>query len=89
MPWQQLSVISTENIAPGISDIFSELGAVSVTYMDAADQPVYEPRPGETKIWNQTKIIGLFELDTDLDVVITYLNSKFTNTLLQNWEKER
>ena len=88
MPWQQLSVISTENIAPDISDIFSELGAVSVTYMDAADQPVYEPRPGETKIWTQTKIIGLFELNTDLDVVITFLNSKFTSTLLRNWEKE-
>jgi ribosomal protein L11 methyltransferase len=89
MPWQQLSVVSTKDFAPAIADTFSSLGAVSVTYMDAAEQPVYEPEPGETKIWQQTKVIALFELNIDLDVVESFLKSRFgENPVLHNWTQE-
>jgi ribosomal protein L11 methyltransferase len=88
MSWHQLSVITDKQTAPQVSDFFSDLGAVSVTYMDAEDQPVYEPPPGETKIWRLTKVIALFELDTEPELVKTVLLSQFKDHLLENWFHE-
>jgi ribosomal protein L11 methyltransferase len=88
MSWHQLSVITNKQTALEVSDFFSELGAVSVTYMDAQDQPVYEPAPGETKIWQQTKVIALFELDTEPELVKTLLFSKFQDNPLEQWLQE-
>jgi ribosomal protein L11 methyltransferase len=85
MAWHQLSIITDKQTAPKVSDFFSDLGAVSVTYMDAEDQPVYEPPPGETKIWQLTKVIALFELDTEPELVKTVLFSQFKEHLLENW----
>ncbi|MDD1630865.1 MAG: 50S ribosomal protein L11 methyltransferase, partial [Methylococcaceae bacterium] len=59
MAWHQISVITNENTAPKLADFLSNLGAVSVTYMDAEDEPVYEPAIGETKIWSNTQVIAL------------------------------
>jgi ribosomal protein L11 methyltransferase len=35
-------------------------GAIAVTYSDAAGQPVYEPRPGELRLWHSTRVQALF-----------------------------
>ena len=56
--------------------------------MDAEDQPVYEPAPGETKIWNQTKVIALFELESEPELVKTLLFSRFKDNALSNWFHE-
>jgi len=85
MSWHQISVITDKQTAPEVSDFFSEIGAVSVTYMDAEDKPVYEPAPGETKIWSLTKVIALFELDSEPELVKTVLFSKFKDQFLQDW----
>ncbi len=88
MSWHQLSVISTEKSAPKIAKHFSHLGAVSVTYMDAEDEPVYEPRIGETKIWTNTQVIALYELDVEPETVTAAMNAKFKHHALENWQYE-
>ena len=88
MSWHQISVITDKPTATEVSDFFSELGAVSVTYMDAEDQPVYEPAPGETKIWAQTKVIALFELDSEPELIKTVLFAHFNDKPLENWFHE-
>jgi len=35
-------------------------GALSVTFSDAADQPVLEPQPGELRLWQRTRLQALF-----------------------------
>ena len=85
MTWHQLSIITDKETAPEISDFFSDLGAVSVTYMDAEDQPVYEPAPGETKIWRLTKVIALFEMDAEPEIVKILLFNRFKDHTLQDW----
>jgi ribosomal protein L11 methyltransferase len=85
MAWHQISVITTENIAPQLADFFSNLGAVSVTYMDAEDEPVYEPAIGETKIWSNTQVIALYELDADPELIKTSVFQQFKQDNLQNW----
>ena len=88
MPWLQISVTTHEHSANDISDLFNSLGAVSVTYMDAADQPVYEPAPSETRIWTETRVIGLFELNTDPKLIETVVSAQFNEHPLYNWQQE-
>jgi ribosomal protein L11 methyltransferase len=63
--WQQVSVIVPAHQAERLSDWFSDYGALSVTLEDAADQPVYEPKPGETPIWQATRVVALFDDELD------------------------
>jgi len=85
MAWHQISVITQENLAPQLADFFSNLGAVSVTYMDAEDEPVYEPAIGETKIWSNTQVIALYELDADPELIKSQVYQQFNNDDLHDW----
>ena len=85
MAWHQISVITNENLAPKLADFFSHLGAVSVTYMDAEDEPVYEPAIGETKIWSNTQVIALFELEADPELIKNLVFEQFKQEGLQCW----
>lgn len=49
-----------------VEDLFTRHGAHSVTFSDAGDGPVFEPAPGETPLWQETKVTGLFSADADL-----------------------
>ena len=88
MTWHQLSVTTDKETATEISDFFSELGAVSVTYMDAEDRPVFEPALGETKIWRRTIVIALFEITAEPELVKTVLFSQFEDNTLTSWKQE-
>ena len=88
MTWHQISVITNEDIAPRIADFFDNLGAVSVTYMDAEDEPVYEPAIGVTKIWSNTEVIALYELDAEPALIKTLLYAQFKAEQLHNWQHE-
>ncbi len=89
MSWHQLSVSCDEQTAFSLSDFFSDCGAVSVTFMDAEDQPVYEPAPGETRIWRQTRVIALFEMDIDPAQVKSLVLDHYTGHSLTDWRLER
>ena len=88
MAWRQLSVVTDEVTAPELADFFSELGAVSVTYTDAEDEPVYEPAIDQTKIWTNTRVTALFELDADLDVIKMVVEHQFAEAPFENWLAE-
>lgn len=89
MTWHQISVITDKDTAPALADLFSDLGAVSVTYMDAEDEPVYEPGIGETVIWSHTEVIALFEIDAEPDLIAAAARAKYRPELLREWRHER
>jgi ribosomal protein L11 methyltransferase len=68
MSWLQIHLTTEQARAPLAERLLEELGALSVTLTDAADQALLEPAPGETPLWRQTRVTGLFagDLDTDL-----------------------
>jgi ribosomal protein L11 methyltransferase len=69
MPQLQLTVdIGTRNPEP-YEDTLFELGAVSVTLEDAADDPVLEPAPGATPLWPTVVVKAVFEMDADADLI--------------------
>ena len=89
MAWQQFSIITDEDTAPKIAAYLEKQGAVSVTYMDAEDEPVYEPAIGETKIWTNTQVVALYELDIDIERVKALVLKKFRNYPLRDLKIEQ
>jgi ribosomal protein L11 methyltransferase len=88
MAWHQISVTTDEASAPTLADYLTELGAVSVTYMDAEDEPVYEPPLNAVKIWNNTKVIALFDLVAHPAVIRALISFELKNLPLQSWKQE-
>jgi len=50
-----------------VEEIFARHGACSTTLTDAGDNPVLEPAPGATPLWQDVRITGLFTPDANLD----------------------
>jgi ribosomal protein L11 methyltransferase len=88
MSWQQISITTNENTAPEIADFFSDTGALSVTYLDAEDVPIYEPALNETKIWRNTVVVALYETDIEAELIRITLFNKFQQSPLSNWQVE-
>ena len=63
----QLRVQTTREQTDTVEDALLAAGAVSVTMEDSADQPILEPALGETPLWNQTRVTGLFDAGIDTD----------------------
>ncbi|MDH0621558.1 50S ribosomal protein L11 methyltransferase [Pseudomonas chengduensis] len=73
MPWLQVRLAITPEQAETYEDALLEVGAVSVTFMDAEDQPIFEPDLGTTPLWSNTHLLALFEADTDETALLAHL----------------
>ncbi len=77
MDWRQF-VMDLGTLNPDtVEAVFARHGAHSITFSDASDRPVLEPAPGETPLWRDTRISGLFpagidvvELEADLKTAL-------------------
>lgn len=76
MPWFQLRFTAHKDEAETFSDMLSELGAASVTFEDAEDQPLLEPPPGETPLWERIEIVGLFDAKLGRESVLATLSKQ-------------
>ncbi|MGZ8245657.1 50S ribosomal protein L11 methyltransferase [Methylomagnum sp.] len=79
--WRQATVTVDEAQAEPLSDLFVDIGAVSVGFEDAGDQPLFEPKPGETPLWRRTQVIALFEADADEAEVRAAVEAQFGGRL--------
>lgn len=59
--------------AESLGDMLSGNGAQAVTFLDAKDTPMYEPKPGEVMLWPDTQVIGLFDAADDMQGIIERL----------------
>ena len=97
MPWQQLILESGDLDPETVSAFFEEQGALSVTLVDAADQPLFEPDPGTTPLWSAVRITALFAEEANLAEVQVRLAEQFGAQLTgriavqvledQDWER--
>ena len=69
MPWIQVSVAATDNNYQLVEDTLMSLGAQSVTFKDAADNPILEPQPGETPLWENVIVTGLFDSNHNAEIL--------------------
>lgn len=98
MAWVQLVFHSDNHHAETLGDLLMEHEALSITMEDGKDQPIFEPKLGETPLWNDTIVTALFEADADLNPIInmlkasTYVENNFNYKIEQvedkDWVKE-
>lgn len=80
MAWIQVRVQTQKALCDDIEAQLLELGAVSITYQDGADQPVLEPGVGETPLWDQLVLLALFSADTDTNALRESLQNTLNDT---------
>lgn len=87
MPWLQLKIITARKFVSSLEDSLIASGAASVTLEDNADQPILEPGLGETPLWDNVKVTGLFDAEIDTAKTTLIAEKRFGKKLPEhNWE---
>ncbi len=80
--WTQVTFAAgTEGDAEALSELLLTFGASAVTFVDAKDKPLFEPAPGETPLWAETCVVGLFDATLDLPFIIECLTRQMGKPL--------
>lgn len=88
MPWLQLKITTDRKAAEPLEDLLLASGAVSVTLEDNADQPILEPALGETPLWDQVRLTGLYDAEVDTGAILGRLADAWGRALPEHhWEQ--
>jgi len=74
--WQELHFTARKDQIEPLEDWLFARGALSVTLEDEADQPLLEPRPGETPLWDAVRLTALFAGTEDLTPLLGEIPSE-------------
>ena len=66
MAWQQLHLQCEKANVDFAEALLLEAGALSIALDDAGDQPLFEPLPGESPLWDEVILTGLFDATTEI-----------------------
>ncbi|HHO69889.1 MAG TPA: 50S ribosomal protein L11 methyltransferase [Halothiobacillus sp.] len=86
--WVQVSLTVPQSMVATVEDALLEAGALSVTLLDSDDVPVLEPLPGETPLWPNVKVVGLFDADHDPSTIKRYLHAALPPQYLDSFDYE-
>ncbi len=73
MSWVQIKFDTSREQAPVLAERLDAAGARAVTFQDGADQPIFEPAPGDTPLWQATQVVALFDPETDSEAILRRL----------------
>jgi ribosomal protein L11 methyltransferase len=95
--WNQLSLEIPGQILADVETALNSVGALSISLKDAADQPLLEPAPGNTPLWDSLVVEALFDAGTPVKQLIEQLLQKLpdlntgqiTSKIIENkaWER--
>ena len=74
--WQELHFTARKDQVEPLEDWLFARGALSVTLEDEADQPLLEPGPGETPLWDAVRLTALFAGSEDLTPLLGEIPSE-------------
>jgi ribosomal protein L11 methyltransferase len=77
MAWLQITFTLTADKVETLSSVLENIGAASVTLLDAQDQPIYEPELNTTPLWQQTEVVALFEQTDSLENILNQLEQQY------------
>ena len=94
--WLQLEFPLGEHDAERVTALLESLDALAVTLADAADDPIYEPPPGATPLWQATRVTALFDPACDRAALCAALDGalsgmpahRFTELADREWARE-
>lgn len=91
MSYIQFEFASDAQHAEILSEQLEALGALGVTWVDAQDNPIYEPEPNTQPVWDQIIITALFPEQTDISAIQNQLGIiplRQTTVEEENWVKK-
>lgn len=66
MPWIRVTVDAGGGDAETLGERLNDLGAVALSYVDAGDTPILEPKGPDFSGWQDARVSGLFPIDIDI-----------------------
>lgn len=94
MTWWEASIACENEEADFVCTQLQTAGALAVSFLDLQDQPILEPNPNETPLWDKIKCVGLFDKTFDQDKLQTTIASVLTEHTVtitplpeQDWAK--
>jgi len=96
MPFLQLTLSLGKSDPSPVEDALFEIGALSVTLEDAADDPILEPAPGALPLWPTVNVKALFDTEASQHAIVSALQEwfqslpphQFENIEDRLWERE-
>lgn len=95
MAWQQLHIQCEKSQAEMTETLLLEFEALSISLDDAGDQPLFEPLPGESPLWDDIIITGLFDTSVNLENISHEIAQQVNATRVwssfvddKDWERE-
>lgn len=73
MTWIQIRFQTTQTQADQLENAALEAGALSITFEDSQDQPIFEPPVGETPLWDQLSVSVLFAASIDAKATLNQM----------------
>ena len=61
-----------------LSELLTDIGELSVTYADSADQPIFEPPPNETPLWKTVEVVALFDSSKEPQSLISKITQQYS-----------
>lgn len=71
-----------------LSDLLTDLGALSVSMQDAADEAIFQLEPGESPLWEHTKLDALFNDSASTKAAINTLKKQEPNLIKNDFYME-
>jgi len=97
MTWWQFSLNCQASEVEQIEGLMQDLGALSLSLGDAGDEPIYEPLPGTTPLWQESIVTATFDSATAPEVLYQQISSVLPQHLIsslrqhslqeQDWEQ--
>ena len=81
--WQQLWLDVPRDDVETVEDALLAAGALSVTLEELGDEPVLEPQPGESPLWAEVRVVGLFAGDVSPAAIVGALHAQIRPALLE------
>lgn len=81
MPWIQLILEVDKSSNDDAEQALLDAGALSVTLKDAEDDPVLEPPPGETPLWDQIILTGLFDANINTEALTQTIHHQLSEQI--------
>jgi len=67
MAFQQVRLTIDATEYDSVCETLEKLGALSITLMDAEDNPIFEPEPGTQPLWQKAILLALFDQHAHLE----------------------
>lgn len=76
MAWLRLTISSDASHIEDIGALLEQFGAVSLSYVPMAGEPLFDEGEKDAVFWEETAVTALLDEDTDLDILIACLRNR-------------